>query len=49
MFAPSNQYVNQYGFLKIAGALTSILSVFVEPQENVVNFELLFCELEQSR
>lgn len=32
---------------KITGALTSILSVFMEPQEDVVNFELLFCKLEQ--
>lgn len=30
------------------GALTSILSAFMEPQEDVVNFELLFCKLEQS-
>lgn len=38
----------QKGYLKITGALTSILSVFMEPQEHIVNFELLFRKLEQS-
>lgn len=31
----------------LKAALTSIFSVFMEPQEDVGNFELLLCELEQ--